>query len=58
MSIKQSIKRIFFRIKNNRKKLQIGRKTIIGMRSIFEGNNVVGSNTFFVGNMGFGSYMG
>lgn len=58
MDIKQSIKRIALLIKNNRKNLQIGRKTIIGMRSVFEGNNVVGSNTFFVGNMGFGSYMG
>lgn len=58
MSIKQSIKRIAFLLKNNRKKLQIGRKTIIGRCSFFEGNNVVGCNTFFVGNMGFGSYMG
>ena len=58
MDIKQSIKRIAFLLKNNKKKLQIGHKTIIGIRSVFEGHNVVGNNTFFVGNMGYGTYMG
>lgn len=58
MSIKQSIKKMIFILKNKRKKVQIGHKAIIGMRSKFEGKNVIKDNTFFVGDIGFGTYMG
>ncbi len=58
MKIKQSIKNAIFLLKNKKKKLKIGHNTIIGLRSVFEGCNVVGDNAFFVGNIGFGSYIG
>lgn len=58
MKIKQPIKNAILLLRNRKKKLRIGRNTIIGLRSVFEGNNVVGDNSFFVGNIGFGSYMG
>lgn len=58
IDMKQSVKKIIFLLQNRRKNVQIGHKTIVGRRTSFEGNNVVGSNTFFVGNMGFGSYIG
>lgn len=53
------IKRLVCNFKNRNKNVKLGKKVNIGgFSTAFEGNNVIGDNSFFSGQIGFGSYMG
>jgi len=56
--MKKIIKRIFFALKNRKKKIKLMKGCNIAQRSTFEGCNVIGKATKFDGSIGFGSYMG
>jgi len=55
--MKRIIKLWYFRAKYFSRKVTIGNGCTIGIRSIFEGCNVIGNNTVFEGKLGFGSYI-
>lgn len=55
----QFIKRVFYVSKYKKLNVRIGKRCIIGgLKTVFEGNNVIGDNTLFSGLMGYGSYIG
>lgn len=57
--MKNIIKKIVYGCKNRGKNVKIGRGAKLGgVNCEFEGNNKIGSGTFFSGKMGYGSYMG
>lgn len=57
IGMKNTIKKIFFIIKNRRKNVSFGRKSQIGFSSDFEGCNSIGNGFMFWGKIGFGSYI-
>lgn len=55
----QIIKRMYYVAKYRRRRVRIGKRCIIGgLKTVFEGNNVIGDNTLFSGFLGYGSYIG
>lgn len=58
MSLKQFIKRALILVKFSKKKIKLGKGTIISTSSFFEGMNAIGNNSKFSGHIGFASYMG
>lgn len=53
------IKQIILRVKNNRKDIVIGKGSILGRRTHFEGHNSIGRNTNIRNSfVGYGSYVG
>lgn len=56
--IKKSIKKIIVLFKNRKKRIKIGKNVMLSCKSSFEGYNVIGSNTSFIGKIGFASYIG
>lgn len=58
MSLKQSLKRKLVAMKNKKRGVKIGKGAIVGYNSTFEGKNVIGKDSFFVGSIGYGSYIG
>lgn len=57
--MRQIIKRIYYQIKNCRKHVKLGKKSIIGgFNTAFEGYNKIGNNTLFSGKIGRYSYIG
>ena len=56
--MKNWIKRILFILKNRGKHIRLGKKAVFSLANQFTGYNQLGNNTFFVGNLGYASYMG
>lgn len=56
--IKTKLKMFLLRGKNKNKNVVIKKKCNISAKSVFEGNNVIGSKSVFDGTLGFGSYIG
>lgn len=57
--IKNLIKRFVYFFKNHNKNVKFSNGVVIGgLKSYFEGNNRIYGNTFFAGELGFGSYIG
>lgn len=51
-------KRQIIKLRNIEKRIKLGRNSNISFRSIFEGNNRIGDNSVFDGEIGYGSYIG
>lgn len=59
MKIKQMIKKIFYQLKYAKSNIHFKSGCIIGgFHSVFEGCNVIGKNSTFQGQIGYGSYIG
>ena len=59
MGIKHIIKIIYYKAKYHRQRIHLKPGCIIGgFHTKFEGNNVIGTESFFLGSIGFGSYIG
>lgn len=57
--LKRIIKYVYYRCKNRGKNVKIGKGSNLGgFNTVLEGGNVIGDNVTFVGEMGFGSYVG
>ena len=56
--IKNTLKTLLYKLKYCKNNVKISNGCNIGCGTVFEGNNVLGRKTTFVGYMGFGSYMG
>ncbi|WP_177161452.1 CatB-related O-acetyltransferase [uncultured Fusobacterium sp.] len=57
--LKLLIKKIYYKIKYYDKNIILKKKCNIGgFHTIFHGNNVIGENTEFTGEIGYGSYIG
>lgn len=58
-NIKIAIKKIFYRFRYHGKKVILSHGVNIGaFNSLFEGNNKIGRNSTFCGELGYGSYIG
>ena len=56
---KKTVKHIYYAVKNHGKNVKFSAGVNIGgFSSSFEGNNRIGKNSFFRGELGFGSYIG
>ena len=58
MSVKQAIKTILINVRNRKKNVKIKTSATISLRSVFEGNNRIGSHGTFHGHLGRFSYLG
>lgn len=56
--MKQIAKLLYYRIKYRKRNVKISNGCNIGFGTIFEGNNFLGRETMFYGNIGYGSYIG
>lgn len=57
--IRKFIKYLYYKVKYRGKHIVLKSGCNIGgFHTVFEGNNVIGSNTLFAGSLGFGSYIG
>ncbi len=57
--VKKTIKRIYYQLKNRGKNVKFDAGVNIGGRfTRFGGNNKIGKDSFFAGELGFGSYIG
>lgn len=56
--MKTLLKMFLIRCKNKKKKVRLEKGSNVAANSIFEGNNFIGSNSTFKGELGFGSYIG
>ena len=56
--LKKLIKKVYLKMKNPQKHLVIKKGANVSVHSSFEGYNTIGTNTFFDGSMGYGSYIG
>lgn len=57
MGFKQIVKMQYIRLKY-RDRVTIKKNAIVSIKSIFSGANVIGKNTMFYGEIGYGSYIG
>lgn len=55
---KSKAKLLFLRLKYFSKSVTIGNNCLLSTRTSFEGNNCIGSNSQFIGDIGYGSYIG
>ncbi|MEG1559370.1 MAG: CatB-related O-acetyltransferase [Clostridia bacterium] len=56
--MKNLVKKTFFMIKLMGKHVHFCSRSTLGKKNIFEGNNYIGYNTAFNGEIGYGSYIG
>ena len=58
MLLKRIVKKIIIKFRNRKKNIVFRKGCSVGYHSYFEGGNVIGINSNFVGYIGFGSYIG